>query len=199
MLEGMRGDDAANFYLEVTPFNNEPTIDQIEAAAKMVGVNLEEHVYFRHDGDPSSPVRTRTKVPVGYLHIRRLQQILSKKTSYSTDVSKRSQVTGQLIGESKVGRLADEEAYALRTIGATYALKEFLGPPADVPGHRPRRLRALRRAGRRHQESARAQLPEHALPGRGPPGGPGKRDRPDAGDRGQALAQEVSRPLPFCR
>jgi hypothetical protein len=147
MLERMRASDEEHFYLEVTPFNNEPSLEQIEAAAEMVGVKLHEYVYFRHDGTKDDPVRTRFRVPVGYLHVRRLQQILAKKTSYSTDVSRRSQITGQLIGDSAVGRLADEEAYALRTVGATDVLRELLGPRADNRDKRLQMYQAIERDG----------------------------------------------------
>jgi hypothetical protein len=120
-----------HFYLAVLPYKNEPTLDQVEAAAKVTGTQLHQYVYFRHDGAKGDPVRTAKKVPVGYIHVRRLQQILAKKTSYSTDASKRNQLTGQLSGDDAVGRLADEEAYALKTVGAESILKELLGPRAD--------------------------------------------------------------------
>ena len=54
-----------------------------------------------------------------------------KKTSTSTDVSKRSQLTGQLSGDSAVGRIADEEAYVLKTVGADKTVEEMFGPRAD--------------------------------------------------------------------
>jgi hypothetical protein len=147
MLEAMRADDSKHFYLEVTPFNNEPDISQIEAAAAMVGTKLHEYVYFRHDNPGGEPVRTRVRVPVGYMHVRRLQQILAKKTSYSTDASKRSQVTGQLVGDSAVGRLPNAESYALRAIGATATLKEFLGPRADNRDKRLGMYQAIAQSG----------------------------------------------------
>jgi hypothetical protein len=146
-LERMRTDDTSHFYLEVLPFNgSEPGVDQIEAAAKAVGVELHEYVYFRHDG-AAEPVRTRVRVPVGYMHVRRLQQILMKKTSYSTDASKRSQVTGQLVGESAVGRMTNQDAYALRTVGATSTLQELLGPRADNRDKRLGMYQAIERDG----------------------------------------------------
>jgi hypothetical protein len=43
----------------------------------------------------------------------------------------RSQLTGQLSGHDAVGRLADEEAYALKTVGGEATLNELLGPRAD--------------------------------------------------------------------
>jgi hypothetical protein len=76
-----------------------------------------------------------------------LQQILAKKTSYSTDASKRNQLTGQLSGDDAIGRLADEEAYALKTVGAESILKELLGPRADNRDKRLGMYQAIERDG----------------------------------------------------
>ena len=140
-------DEDAHFYLDVQPYHNEPTLDQIEAAAKVTGTQLHQYVYFKHDGAQDNPVRTAYRCPVGWIHIRRLQQILAKKTSYSTDASKRSQLTGQLSGDDAVGRLADEEAYALKTVGAESVLKELLGPRADNRDKRLQMYQAIDNQG----------------------------------------------------
>lgn len=58
-------DEDAHFYLDVQPYHNEPTLDQIEAAAKVTGTKLHQYVYFRHDGAQGNPVRTAQRVPVG--------------------------------------------------------------------------------------------------------------------------------------
>jgi hypothetical protein len=120
------------FQLEVLPFKNEPKLDDITAALAVLNVPAEEYVYYPHDAsDDGKPVRTKTRVPVGYIHVRRLQQILSKKNSYTADITKRNQLTGQVTGASKIARLSDTETAALITIGANFAVKEFLGPRAD--------------------------------------------------------------------
>lgn len=140
-------DEDFHFYLAVLPYKNEPTLDDVEAAAKVTGTQLHQYVYFRHDGAKDNPVRSAVRVPVGYIHVRRLQQILAKKTSYSTDASKRSQLTGQLSGDDAVGRLADEEAYALKTVGAEAVLKELLGPRADNRDKRLGMYQAIEKQG----------------------------------------------------
>lgn len=139
-------DEDYHLYLSVQPYHNEPTLDQIEAAAKVTGTALHQHVYFRHDG-AKEPVRTAHRVAVGWIHVRRLQQILAKKTTYSTDASKRSQLTGQLTGDDAIGRLADEEAYALKTVGAEAVLSELLGPRADNRDKRLQLYQAIERDG----------------------------------------------------
>jgi hypothetical protein len=58
-------DEDQHFYLAVLPYKNEPTLDDVEAAAKVTGTQLHQYVYFRHDGAKDNPVRTAVKVPVG--------------------------------------------------------------------------------------------------------------------------------------
>ena len=58
--------------------------------------------------------------------------MLSKKNTYSLDISKRSLKTNQVSGDSKIARISDAENFSLSTIGADSALKEFLGPRADA-------------------------------------------------------------------
>ena len=58
-------DEDTHFYLAVLPYKNEPTLDDVEAAAKVTGTQLHQYVYFRHDGAKDNPVRTAVKVPVG--------------------------------------------------------------------------------------------------------------------------------------
>ena len=104
-------------------------------------------MYFKHDGAEDNPVRTIQRVPVGYLHVRRLQQLLMKKTSASTEASKRNHLTGQLSGADAVGRLADEESYALQTVGAQNVLNELLGPRADNRDKRLQMYQAIEQDG----------------------------------------------------
>jgi hypothetical protein len=124
-------DHNENFYLEFLPYKNEPTIQDIRKALDFLGVPVEEYVYYRHGGNTENPVRTSEPVLVGFIHMKRLQQILSKKNSYNLDVDKRSQKTGQVADSDKVARISDAENYALTVMEANYALKEFLGARAD--------------------------------------------------------------------
>jgi len=119
-----------NFYLDVLPYKNLPTLDDITEAAKIVDCEMLQYIYFKHDG-AKEPIRSAQKVPVGYIHVKRLQQLLSKKTSYAIETNKRNQTTGQLSGTSAVGRISDEESYAFKAVGADIALKELLGPRGD--------------------------------------------------------------------
>ena len=64
-LKRFEQDEDAHFYLAVLPYHNEPSLEQVEAAAKLTGTQLHQYVYFRHDGAVGNPVRTAQRVPVG--------------------------------------------------------------------------------------------------------------------------------------
>ena len=148
----------SNFYMEVIPYENEPTLKEIEEAAKITGTQLHQYVYFRHDGSKDDPIRTKVRVPVGYTHVRALQQILEKKTSYSVEAQRRNQLTGQLSGADAVGRLADEESYALQTVNAQDTLNELLGPRADNRDKRLQMYQAIERDGFVSQQNLKGDL-----------------------------------------
>lgn len=120
-----------NFYLEVLPNKNEPKLKDIKKALEILNVPLEEYVYFQNDSDKNNPVRTRYKVGTGYLHLKRLQQAVLLKNSYSLDNTSRSLKTGQVSGDDKVARVSNMESSALKAIGAENILKELMGARAD--------------------------------------------------------------------
>lgn len=128
---GFMADPDAHFYIEVTPYDNEPTLKDIKAAAKVINVPLEEYVYYPHEAVDGKPVRSAKKVPVGYLHLKRLQQVLSKKNAFGFDASTRNPITGQVTSDSKIARNSDAETYALTLMNADSTLRELNGPRAD--------------------------------------------------------------------
>lgn len=125
-------DESENFYVEVTPFaKGEMKMKDIEKAAKYLKIPLTEHIYLPFTNPDGKPVKTQHPVPVGYIHLRRQQQLLSKKNAFSTNIDQRNAKTGQVTGSDKSGRISDTENYSLVAIGANEALKEFLGARAD--------------------------------------------------------------------
>lgn len=130
-MENFFKDEDENFYLEIEPYKREPTQKEIKEAADILGVPLYEHVImpFANPGGP--PVVTPTPVPVGYIHVKRLQQMVAKKNSMSIHIDKRQGKTGQVIGEDKNGRISDMEAISLVTMGADKILKEYMHSRAD--------------------------------------------------------------------
>lgn len=118
--------------LDIVDYERSVKIEQVEKAAKILGVPLMEKVAMPFiNGDKDRPTLTKREVPVGYLHLKRMQQILSKKNSTSTDISSRSAKTGQVINKDKNARESDQETSALITTGSINTLKELLGGRAD--------------------------------------------------------------------
>lgn len=118
--------------LDIVNYERDLTIENIEAAAKVLDVPLMEKVAMPFvNGNSDRPVLTKYEVPVGYLHIKRMQQILSKKNTTSTDISSRSALTGQVVNKDKNARESDAETFSLVTLGAEASLRELLGPRAD--------------------------------------------------------------------
>ena len=61
-----------------------------------------------------------------------LQQLLTKKNTYSNHINKRNLKTGQVTGDDRIARISDSESFCLLSYkNDNYALKEFLGPRAD--------------------------------------------------------------------
>lgn len=124
--------DSQQFYLEIVEYMRDIKYENIEKAAKYLGVPLYETVYLPHiNHDLENVTVTPEKVPVGYIHEKRMMQTLEKKNSGSTSNTQRNPLTGQVTGDDKNGRNSDVETYSLLATGAEYALKEFLGPRAD--------------------------------------------------------------------
>lgn len=93
-IKNLLSDKNKNFYLEVLPNKNCPRIKDCKDALDYLKVPTEEYIYYRHDGHEKDPIRSRYKVPVLYMNVRRLQQMLSKKNTYSLDINKRNMKTG---------------------------------------------------------------------------------------------------------
>ena len=120
-----------NLELQVLPGKNEPNLEEINAALDILGVPEKEYVYMRHEGNKNNPLRTRYKQTVGYIHIRRLQQLLSKKNTYSLSIKQRNQKNNQVTGHDAIARISDLEVNALKAINADSILRELMGPRAD--------------------------------------------------------------------
>lgn len=121
--------DKEYLILDVVDYERALKLENIEKAAKILDVPLFERVIMPNvNKDKVHPVVTKYEVPVGYIHVKRLQQILSKKNSTSTETDLRSPMTGQVVGKDKNARSTDVENYALVTLGANEVLREFNGP-----------------------------------------------------------------------
>jgi len=131
------------FYL---PFE-ECSIKQIVEAAKILGISLESYIYYRHGERNKHGTRTSVKVPVGYVPIKRLQQIQSRKNHYSLEMDERSLKTGDVKGESKNASVSGDQTFCLLTIGADDAIKEFMGPRGDNTQQKLQMYRSIAKDG----------------------------------------------------
>jgi hypothetical protein len=125
-------DENQYLVLDVVDYERNLTIENVEKAAKILNVPLFEHVAMPHvDMNKENPVVTQYPVPVGYVHLKRAQQMVVKKNTTSTEISARSALTGQVVGRDKNARDSDAENFGLVTLNAVNTLREFMGPRAD--------------------------------------------------------------------
>lgn len=118
--------------LTVAHYEYDLTMENITKTAKMMGVPLFEYVMMPHiNHDKNNPVTTPERVPVGYIHMKRPQQMLRKKNSTSIHIDKRDAITGQVTSEDKNARVSIDEVFCLMTYGAKEAAHEFLSARAD--------------------------------------------------------------------
>lgn len=118
--------------LDIVDYERDLKMDNIEKAAKIMNVPLFERVAVPFSNmDKERPIITKYPVPVGYANIKRMQQMLSKKNTTSTNISERSALTGQVVGKDKNARSSDVENFGLITMNSEYALRELMGPRAD--------------------------------------------------------------------
>ena len=107
-------------FVQTLPFE-EPSLQNILKALDALGVPAEENVLFDIKGD-GNRVRSRYPIPVLYVAIKRLEQLLSKKNRYSLDNDQRSIKTDQVSQDSKVAAISDTEAAALITAASDFYL-----------------------------------------------------------------------------
>lgn len=118
--------------LHTKPYEVEPAMKDLFKAAKLLNLQLIQpialpHLYKDKDGNAvmSKPCL------VGYLHLRREQQVITKKNGMSTDISARDMKTGLLIRQDKNGSTSDVEIESMLTMGLDSSVDEFTGPRAD--------------------------------------------------------------------
>ena len=125
-------DDKQNFYLEIVEYERDLTMENINACAEMMGVPLYERIALPYlTEDKENVLVSKTAVPIGYIHEKRMPQTLMKKSAASIKIDNRNPKTGQVVGDDKNARNSDSEVYSLATLGAMNALREFMGPRSD--------------------------------------------------------------------
>lgn len=113
-------------------FKNEPKMSDIFDGFKVLDKPLLEKVkcpYLFKD-ENGEPIETKECLVI-YIHLKRMKQMLSKKTTVAIDIDKRDMKTGRLLGEDKGGQETDREFEALAAMELNYAMDEFARPKAD--------------------------------------------------------------------
>lgn len=124
--------DNAYLVLDMVDYERDVKMQDIEAAAKTLGIPLMEKVAVPFlSPNPENPIVSKQEVPVGYIHLKRTQQMQFKKNTTSIEASARSALTGQVTGADKNARESDTENYVLVTLGSDKAMKEFCSLRAD--------------------------------------------------------------------
>ena len=125
-------DENENFTLDIVEYEHDLKMEHCEAAARFLGVELFEYVYMPHlTMDKSRVVVSKEKCLVGYLNIKRTQQVLQKKNGLTISNEKKSMITNQVVAKDKNARDSDIEATMLVALGADSILKELHGPRSD--------------------------------------------------------------------
>lgn len=127
-------DPKSNIRLDIEEFNKQRSLkyENIEKAAKAMNLKLYEYVYIPHvSSNPNRPVRTKTPVLVGYLNIKTVQQLQTKKSTGVINDLDRDDLTGIAKGESKGGTFSGIENEILIGLGADTVLSEICGVRGD--------------------------------------------------------------------
>lgn len=140
LLENMTDDEFVKFISKKYPFKfqlkqsvTEPKMADIVKACKYTGVPLLEEIYlpYYYKNSKGEPVKT-AKCMVGYQHIKKVQQIVTKKSKWSTSVDNRDMKTGRLLGDDKGTAISDREFEGLATLGLYNTMYEFAKPKGDA-------------------------------------------------------------------
>lgn len=114
-------------------FEIDPKMKQIVDALHFLNVPITESVNmpFLYRNKQGVPVKTH-EVLVVYLPLKRLKQMVQKKTGYSVDIAKRDYRTGLLIDTDKNGNSTDREFESLVTLNLPNTLHELATYRADA-------------------------------------------------------------------
>lgn len=133
-MNAFLADENSNIRLDIEEFDRKrvPMYENFEKAADLIGIKLFEDVYMPHlSSDPNRPIRTKQPVLVGYLNIKRPQQLVSKKTGLTFSDTNRDEISGTAKGESKGGTTTGVENEMLVGVDADEILSEFCGVRGD--------------------------------------------------------------------
>ena len=144
-------DEKSNIRLDIEEFGDGSRtlkFENIEKAADNLGIKLFEYVYIPHvSSNPNRPIRTKQPVLVGYLNVKRTQQLVTKKTGLAINDDDRDDMTGAVKGDAKGGTTTGIENELLAGVGATDILSEITGARADNVVEYDNMLRSIAETG----------------------------------------------------
>ena len=144
-------DEKSNIRLDIEEFGDGSRtlkFENIEKAADNLGIKLFEYVYIPHvSSNPNRPIRTKQPVLVGYLNVKRTQQLVTKKTGLALNDDDRDDMTGAVKGDAKGGTTTGIENELLAGVGATDILSEITGARADKVVEYDNMLRSIAETG----------------------------------------------------
>ena len=114
-------------------FKIEPTMSDIFEAFKVLDKPLMEKLKlpYLYKNKSGIPVESKECLVI-YIHLKRMKQMLSKKTNTAMEISNRDMKTGLLLSDDKGGKESDREFEALAAMGLEYTMDEFTRPKADA-------------------------------------------------------------------
>ena len=150
-IKDFLADDKSNIRLDIEEFGDGSRTlkyENIEKAADYLGIKLFEYVYIPHvSSNPNRPIRTKQPVLVGYLNVKRTQQLVTKKTGLALNDDDRDDMTGAVKGDAKGGTTTGIENELLAGVGATDILSEITGARADNVTEYDNMLRSIAETG----------------------------------------------------
>lgn len=114
------------FRYHVSPFNNEPKMPDIINAFKVLNKPLIEKVklpYLAKNKD-GKPIESQECL-VGYMNIKRLKQMLTKKNNTAIEISNRDMKTGRLLSHDKGGTESNKEFEGALALGLERTTEEY--------------------------------------------------------------------------
>ena len=131
-MKSFLANDEEQFVLDIVEYERGIKLENCEAAAKVLGIPITERVFMPHlTMDKKNVIVSKEKCIVGYINVKRMQQLLHKKNGLAVSNLRTSHLTGQVIGDDQHSRDSDIEASMLVSIGADKILAELHGPRAD--------------------------------------------------------------------
>lgn len=133
-MKSFLSNDSEQFILDIVEFEHDLSMDKCEKAAKVLGIPLMEYVYMPWlTMDKKHVVVSKEKCLVGYINVKRPQQMVHKKNGISVSNTRVSSLTNQVVNKDKNARDSDIEASMLVALGADKILQELHGPRSDDP------------------------------------------------------------------